>query len=164
MADSMVPLNLRDLAFDIAELLHAYVHTLDDGKYEQWPDFFTDDALYKIIARDNYERGLPLATLFCQGQGMMRDRVHAIRDALVYAPHYLRHVVSAVRIVGRDGDCFRAETNYVVFSTRQDEETQVFNSGKYLDEIVYADGRPRFKSKLVVYDSLVIPSLLVIPL
>jgi anthranilate 1,2-dioxygenase small subunit len=160
----MRPVNLRDAAFDAAELLHSYVHALDDGQYERWPDFFTDDALYKIVARDNYERDLPLATLFCQGKGMMKDRVTAIRDALVYAPNYLRHVVSAVRVTDLDGDCFRAEANYVVFSTRHDEETRVFNAGKYLDEIVYVDGKAKFKNKLVVYDSLVIPSLLVIPL
>jgi len=157
-------LNLRDVTFDATQLLHAYVHALDDGKYEQWPDFFTDRALYKVIARDNYERELPLATMFCDGKGMMKDRITAIRDALIYAPNYLRHLVSALRIIDRDGDCFRAEANYVVFSTQYNEETKVFNSGKYLDEIVYVDGRTRFKSKLVIYDSLVIPSLLVIPL
>jgi anthranilate 1,2-dioxygenase small subunit len=40
------------------------------------------------VARDNYERPLPLATMFCQGKGMVRDRVIAIREALIYAPNY----------------------------------------------------------------------------
>jgi anthranilate 1,2-dioxygenase small subunit len=152
------------MTFVAAELLHAYVHALDNGEYERWPDFFTEDALYKIVARDNYERDLPLATLFCRGKGMMRDRVIAIREALVYSHSYLRHMVSAVRVIDGDGGGFAAESNYVVFSTAHDEETRVFNAGKYIDEIVYADGRAKFQKKLVVYDSLLISSLLVIPL
>jgi 3-phenylpropionate/cinnamic acid dioxygenase small subunit len=152
------------MTFVAAELLQAYVHALDNGEYERWPDFFTEDALYKIVARDNYERDLLLATLFCRGQGMMRDRVIAIREALVYSPNYLRHMVSAVRVIDGDGGRFAAESNYVVFSTAHDEETKVFNAGKYIDEIVYADGRAKFQKKLVVYDSLLIPSLLVIPI
>jgi 3-phenylpropionate/cinnamic acid dioxygenase small subunit len=79
---------LREMTWDAAELVHAYVHALDNGEYERWVDFFTEDALYKIVARDNYERSLPLATMFCQGKGMVRDRVIAIREALIYAPNY----------------------------------------------------------------------------
>lgn len=152
------------MTFAAAELLHAYVHTLDNGDYERWPDFFTDDALYKIVARDNFERDLPLATLFCNGKGMMRDRVIAIREALVYAPNYLRHIVSAVRVTDGEGSRIAAESNYVVFSTAHDEESKVFNTGKYIDEIVWIDGQAKFQKKLVVYDSLLIPSLLVIPI
>ena len=152
------------MTWDATELIHAYVHALDNGEYERWVDFFTDDALYKIVARDNHERALPLATMFCQGKGMMRDRVIAIREALVYAPNYLRHVVSAVRVTDADGERFAAEANYVVFSTAYNDETKVFNAGKYVDEIVYIAGQPKFKRKLVVYDSLRIPSLLAIPL
>lgn len=152
------------MTFAATELLHAYVHALDNGEYERWPDFFTDDALYKIVARDNFERDLPLATLFCNGKGMMRDRVLAIREALVYSPNYLRHIVSAVRVTAGDSTRIAVEANYAVFSTAQDEETRVFNTGKYIDEIVWVDGAPKFEKKLVVYDSLLIPSLLVIPI
>lgn len=156
--------DLREVRFDATELLHDYVHALDDGRYEEWVDFFTDTATYRIVARDNFEQNLPLSTMFCDGQGMMRDRVRAIREALVYAPNYLRHIVSAIRITGHEEDRYRAEANYVVFSTAHDQETRVFNTGKYFDEIVYLNGRAKLAKKLVVYDSLIIPGLLAIPL
>jgi anthranilate 1,2-dioxygenase small subunit len=157
-------LDLRQVKYDATELLHDYVHALDDGRYEDWIDFFTDSANYRIVARDNFEQNLPLSTMFCEGQGMMRDRVTAIREALVFAPNYLRHVVSALRITGHADDRHRVEANYVVFSTAHDQETRVFNAGKYFDEIVYVDGQAKYASKLVVYDSLIIPGLLAIPL
>ena len=157
-------MNLKDVTFEVQGLLHAYVQTLDDEKYEEWPDFFTDGALYKIIARDNYERNLPLATLFCDGKAMMRDRVVAIRQAIVYPRSFLRHLVSAVTVARQEDDRYLVQSNYVVFSTLYNGATKVFNAGKYLDEVVFVDGRPKFKKKVVVYDTLQIPSLLVIPI
>jgi len=56
------------------------------------------------------------------------------------------------------------QANYVVFQTLLDEETKVFNVGKYKSKIVFADGRPKFQEKLVIYDSLQIPGMLVIPI
>ena len=157
-------LSAREVAYDATELLHAYVHALDDQRYEDWVDYFTDNATYRVMARDNFEQDLPLSTMFCDGKGMMRDRVTALREALVYAPNYLRHVVSAIQVTGSENDRYRVEANYVVFSTARDQETKVFNVGKYFDEIVYVNGRPKLAKKLVVYDSLIIPGLLAIPL
>lgn len=157
-------MNLRDATFEAEQLLRAYVQVLDDENYEQWPDFFTDGALYKIIARDNYERDLPLATLFCEGKAMMQDRVVAIRQATLFPRAFLRHLVSTVRVTGREEERYLIQSNYVVFSTLYNEETKVFNAGKYLDEVVFVGGRAKFKKKIVVYDTLQIPSLLVIPI
>ena len=100
----------------------------------------------------------------CVGQGMMRDRVIAIRKASVYSPRFLRHLVSSVRVVSQEDDCFLAESNYVVFQTLQDQETKVFNAGRYVDRVVFDGGKLRFREKTVIYDTLQIPGLLVIPI
>jgi len=158
------PPDLRDVKFAADDLTNAYVQALDDGRYEEWPEFFTDDALYKVVARDNFERRLPLATMFCDGKAMMKDRVVAVREACIYAPNYLRHVVSAARVTPLEHGAYAVQSNYVVFSTAHNEETKVFNAGRYMDEVVLHDGAARFRKKIVVYDTLQIPSLLVIPL
>lgn len=157
-------MNPRDMFFEIQELLHAYVEALDEQKYEEWPEFFTDDARYQIMARDNFERNLPLATLACDGKAMMKDRVIAIREACVYPPTYLRHLVSAVRVSGMQAESYLAQSSYAVLSTAYNEETRVFNTGRYMDEVVFVDGKAKFKKKVVVYDTLQIPGLLVIPI
>ena len=43
-------------------------------------EFFTDDAIYRIIPRENFEHGLPIATLHCESKGYLQDRVVAIRQ------------------------------------------------------------------------------------
>ncbi len=157
-------MNLRDVTFEAQNLIHAYAQTLDDGNYEQWPEFFTDAAIYQVVARDNFERNLPLATMFCDGKGMMKDRVAAIRGACVYAPNYLRHLVSGTKVLGRIDEAYQVQSSYAVLTTPYNEETKVFNTGRYLDEVVFVNGSAKFRKKVVVYDTLQIPSLLVIPL
>ena len=146
------------------ELISAYVHCLDNDRIEEWPEFFTEDGVYKIVGRDNVERNLPIATMSCHGKGMMKDRVNAIRNASVYSPRYLRHLVGSVQVVERQDDCHLVQANFVVFQTLQDEETKVFMAGKYQSKIVFIDSRVKFQEKIVIYDSPQIPGLLVIPL
>src|SRR5512143_4130136 len=92
----------RDLRFEIDDLYAEYVECLDDGEPERWPEFFTDECVYKIIPRENFERGLPLALMLCESKGMCQDRVEALRHASVYAPRALRHIVTNIRIKGEE--------------------------------------------------------------
>jgi anthranilate 1,2-dioxygenase small subunit len=156
--------NLRDLRFEFEELLTSYVECLDEDRLEEWPEFFSENGIYKLIARENVEQGFPLATIFCDSRAMMMDRVTAIRKALFYSPRYLRHLTSNLKILGEEDGAWIAQANYLVLQTLQDEETKVFNTGKYVDKIVLEGGRYRFKEKIVVYDTVQIPSLIVIPI
>jgi anthranilate 1,2-dioxygenase small subunit len=155
---------VQNIKSEAEDLISAYVQCLDDERFEAWPDFFLENGVYKILARENVERNLPIATMSCTSQGMMKDRVVAIRNASAFSPRYLRRMVSNVRILGQEGDCHVIQANYVVFQTLQDEETKVFNVGKYKSKIVFDGGCPKFQEKLVIYDSLQIPGMLVIPI
>jgi anthranilate 1,2-dioxygenase small subunit len=154
----------RIIKLEAAELLDEYVQCLDDDRLEEWPEFFIETGVYKIVSRENVERNLPIATMLCTSKGMMKDRVVAIRKASVYSPRYLRHLVSNVRVAGAEGAAHNIKANYVVFQTLQDQETKVFNVGRYRAKIVLAEGRAKFSELVVIYDSLQIPGLLVIPI
>jgi len=157
-------MNLKDLRFEVEEVYYDYVECIDDGELERWPDFFTDECLYKIIPRENFERNLPLATMLCESKGMLKDRVVAIRQTSMYAPRALRHLISNIRIKGQEDGFIRVQANYVVLQTLIDDETRVFNAGKYLDKLVREDGRLKFKEKLCVFDSVLIPASLIYPI
>ena len=156
--------NLRELRFEFEELLTDYTQCLDEGRLEEWPEFFTERGVYKIIGRENVEQERPLATMFCDSRTMMKDRVTAIRKALFFSPRYLRHLTSNLKIVGQEGAAWLAQANCVVLQTLQDEETKVFIAGKYVDKIVFENGGYKFREKIVVYDTLQIPSMIVIPI
>jgi salicylate 5-hydroxylase small subunit len=156
-----VPIELR---LEIADLLQAYGAALDNDELDRWPQFFTDDCFYQVIPRDNYDRGLPLALIRCESKGMLEDRVYAIRETLMYEPRYVRHLISGVRVTGRDHHGIMAEANYAVFETPLNEMTRVFNVGRYLDRIVREDGALKFAEKHCVFDSLLVPNSIVIPI
>lgn len=154
----------RDLRLELEELYADYVACLDQERFEDWPEFFTDDAVYRIIPRENFERGLPIATLHAESKGYLKDRVVAIRQTAVYAPRYIRRLVSNIRILGWQKEWLEVQANYAAFETLRDELTRVFSVGRCHDKLVVVDGGLKFKEKLVIFDSELIPNSLVYPL
>lgn len=148
----------------ISDLIIDYAHAIDDDRLESWADFFTDDCSYRIINRENHEKGRVIGIMDCSSKGMLQDRILALREANVFEPHTYRHIISAPRVTGQNGDVFSAETSFLVVRIMQEGEMAVFCAGKYVDEIEMTGGTARFKSRIVVCDSNRIDTLIVIPI
>lgn len=161
-------MNSREIRDAIEDLQGAYVHCIDDDRLEEWPAFFTERCVYKVIPRENADQNLPIALMYCDSRGMLQDRVVAHRAANLYAPHYYRHMISAIRILSQDRGEITAQTNYTVFRTMADPihygETEIYSVGKYVDRIVFEEDTARFQEKIVIVDTGKIQSLLVTPL
>lgn len=146
-------------------LLHAeYAAAVDGGHWDSWPEFFTDECIYKIQPRENYERGFPLATLSFESKGMLRDRVYSIKETLFHDPYYQRHIVSAPRVLSVAGEELTCEANYAVFRTKPNGLSSVFNVGRYLDIVRRTPQGLKFASRLCIYDSEMIPNSIIYPL
>ena len=46
----------EDLIARLRDFYDDYYETLDDVRLEEWPSFFTEDCLYRVIPRENFER------------------------------------------------------------------------------------------------------------
>jgi len=149
---------------ELEELYAEYVAALDKERFEDWTGFFTDDCLYRIVPRENADRGLPIAVMHCESKGYLLDRVLAIRKTAVYAPRYIRRMMSNVRVLGWKDDLLAVRARYAAFETLRDELTRVFSVGEHRDRIAVVDGRLRFREKLVVFDSELVPNSLIYPL
>jgi salicylate 5-hydroxylase small subunit len=147
----------------IDELYARYAAVLDDADFESWPDFFTEDATYTVIARENVDRGLPLATLSFESRGMLRDRVYAVTQTLFHEPYYQRHLISGI-LARREGDGFAVRANYCVVRTKTGALSDVYSVGRYDDLVVDEGGELRFARKTVIFDSELIPNSLIYPL
>jgi hypothetical protein len=88
-----------NLSFDdylaLSQLYGDYAIAVDSGRWDLWPEFFTDDCVYRLQPRENFERGFPLATLSFTSKGMLKDRVYGIRETLFHDPYYQRHIVGS---------------------------------------------------------------------
>ncbi len=148
---------------DMSQLLASYAAIVDAGDWDAWCEMFVDDCIYKLIPRENFERGLPLATMDFESKGMLKDRAYAIRETLFHDPYYQRHLVGAPRVLEVQPDRIVCESNYAVFRTKLSELTTVFNVGRYLDTVVRSDNGWKFASKLCIYDSEMIPNSIIYP-
>ena len=168
-AERRVEAGAGDVRREVEDLVARHAELIDEDRLEEWPELFTEQCVYKIIARENVDRDLPIAAIFCDSRKMLVDRVVSLRQANIYPTHHYRHILSTTQIDGPEaGDkagVIRARTNYVVFQTRNNGETSIYNAGRYLDEIVRGeDGALRFKSKLAVFDTNRIDTLMVRPI
>ena len=148
----------------IEDFLLDYAHRIDDGDLQGWPGFFTEDGTYKIVTRQNFEAGLPLGILFCQGRGMMADRILALETANIYEPHTYCHLLGRPSLSAEPDGRYKARTNFSVIRTMQDGGSRIFATGKYLDVIALDSGRPLLAERLVVLESRRVDILLVYPL
>ena len=148
----------------LVQLHTTYAATVDAGDWDGWCEFFTEDCVYRLIPRENHERGLPLATLSFESKGMLKDRAYAIRETLFHDPYYQRHVVGAPRLLRLEAERIECESNYAVFRTKLSELTTVFNVGRYLDTVVRTEQGLKFASRVCVYDSEMIPNSIIYPI
>lgn len=166
-ADFMQGAEIDDLSLRarVADFLLDYAHAIDDGDLQAWPGFFTEDARYKIACRENVDAGLPMGVMYCEGVGMMRDRVMALETANIYEPHTYCHNLGRTRMRRAPDGSIHARTNVTVVRTMQEGRMDTFAVGKYLDRIVEQPGDGlRFADRLVVLESRRIDILLVFPL
>jgi anthranilate 1,2-dioxygenase small subunit len=148
----------------IESFLADYAYRLDDERIDDWPSFFTQDALYQITTRENFEAGYPIGIMLCKGKGMMEDRVLALKTANVFEPHTYCHITGRPDLKEESPGTLTSRSNFIVYRTMEDGEAELFATGKYLDRIVMESGEPKFAERKAILDSRRIDVLLVFPI
>jgi len=152
------------LRFEVEDLYASYAAVLDEGRFDQWPDFFTEECVYKIIPRENFDAGRGLATLAFESKNMLKDRVRGVVDTLFHAPYYQRHIVSSMRMSAQNNGEVRVRANFLVIRTKRDELSDILSVGRYQDCIVRVGDSLVFREKLCIFDSELIPNSLIYPI
>ena len=149
----------------VIEALHMrYIRAIDDDQLEEWPGLFTENCLYKIVTRENYEQGLPLAVMECRSRGMLQDRVTGYRRINVFEPQRYSHQISGLTVESVDERTVKCRSNYLVVRTMIDGAMSLFSAGIYLDKVVIEPDGALFEERIVIPDSRRIETLLVLPL
>jgi salicylate 5-hydroxylase small subunit len=147
----------------LTQLYADYASAVDSGNWNLWPEFFTEQCVYRLQPRENFERGFPLATLSFESKGMLKDRIYGVQETLFHDPYYQRHIVGAPLVHKVEDGRIYSEANYVVIRTKLNQLSTVFNAGRYVDEIVSTPNGLKFASRLAIYDSEMIPNSIIYP-
>jgi salicylate 5-hydroxylase small subunit len=148
----------------LVALYSDYASAIDNNEWDKWPEFFTEECVYKVQPRENFDRGYPLATLSFESRGMLKDRIYGMTETIFHDPYYQRHVVGTPRVLHVDPERIQSEANYAVFRTKPDEISTVFNVGRYIDTIRRTDAGLKFESRVCVFDSEMIANSLIYPI
>jgi salicylate 5-hydroxylase small subunit len=170
---------LQSLEWEINRLNALYARALDERRFDLWPDFFIPEGRYTVRSRENHERGLPLALIDLESQGMMKDRIYGVTQTIFHAPYYTRHVVSSTLVIGSaptsslsppvqsttlGPTLWVSSTSYAVFRTKPTQTSEVFNVGQYLDHWTSTDSGLKLVSRLCVYDSEMVLNSFIYPI
>lgn len=140
-----------------------YLEALDDVRLEEWPGFFTQDCLYRIIPRENWERGRTLSTMQAESRGMLQDRVTGLLRTQMYAPRIYRRFLSGLRVQARTAEGTRVRQNVLVVQTLLDQPSEIVLCGMSIDLVVHDEERLRFRERVVVMDGEMMRNSLIFP-
>ena len=145
----------------VYDLFAEYGALIDMAKFDEWLDLFAEECRYQIVPRENFDRGLPAALVFCDSRAMLEDRIRALREANKYNIHTDRHVIGLPRVF-EDG--LALEAPFAVFQTDQEGGTRLFATGLYRDRLEILGRGLKIRDKLVLLDTFAVPTLLATPL
>src|SRR5262245_52088734 len=143
----------------------AYAATLDEHRLMEWVEMFTDDALYVVTSRENFERNLPVGLIYCENKGMIRDRAFALKETAMFAPRYLRHMISNLSVDAPASDgTIVARANYAVLQVLFDRpDATLHQVGSYHDKFRRTSGGLKLAERRCIYDNLLVPNALCLP-
>jgi len=146
------------------EDFHAeYCAVLDGGDLEQWPEFFTEDCLYRVTEYENAVHGLPVGLVYAEGRNMLRDRAIAISRTQMFAPRQMLHFVTNVRILNVTDEEIVAQSNYMLMQTLVEGATTLHQAGRLFDRFVRNGTELLLKERQAIYDTAMIANDLAYP-
>lgn len=148
----------------VEDLIAAYTAAIDEGRLEDWPNFFVEAGRYSILTRDDFDQGLPFGVISATSKAMLLDRVTALRQANIYEPHGYRHVVGPIRVIDSDGRIANVRSNFMIARIMKDGATMLFATGEYRDRVDVTSEPFMFVERIVLTDSHKFDTLLALPL
>lgn len=129
-----------------------YAAVLDAGDLEGWVALFTEDATYKVMTKDNYDKGYYVG-LMDDTKARMRDRVSVLRQYYHLEPVTYRHLWTPISLELQADEAVAATVHFAVFTTRQGCLPELLAVGRYFDLLRYVANAWQFQRRLVVLDN-----------
>ena len=156
---------------EIEELLYREAELLDERRFEDWLDLFTEDARYFMPMRRNVPAEEPAREFtregmdvnwFDEGKDTLTRRVKQIRTGVHWAeqpPSRICHMVSNVQLLdasdGPSPDEVAVKSRFLIYRNRVETETDIL-VGKREDLLRRVDGAWRIARRKIILDQSVL--------
>jgi 3-phenylpropionate/cinnamic acid dioxygenase small subunit len=155
---------MRDftLELEVQALYTECATALDERAFERFLACFAGECAYSIHAKENVDRGWPIALVSCPSRALLVDRVAAIQKSSFVIPRVQRRLVSSVRLVSATE--LRSQASFAVFETFEGEATTFFVAGRFEDTLRREAGELKLAARKCILDSSIVPNSLPFPL
>ena len=157
---------------EIEEFLYREAELLDERRYEEWLDLFTEDTHYfmpmrRNVPRDELEREFTRAgtdvNWFDEGKDTLRRRVKQILTGVHWAeepPSRICHMISNVQLLptssaGPPPAEVGVKSRFLIYRNRVETETDLL-VGKREDLLRQVDGQWRIARRKIILDQSVL--------
>jgi 3-phenylpropionate/cinnamic acid dioxygenase small subunit len=156
-----------ELQIEVERLYSTEAFLLDERRFAEWLDLFTEDATYAVSVREAVQlreegsalRPYPEVPLVADDHAFTTVRVKRLETRLAHAeqpPSLTRHLVTNVLIHGGGGDELRASSHFQVYQHRPGMAEHVYY-GKREDTLRRVDGQWRIAARRVALDTSLLP-------
>ena len=151
------------------ELMQFYIREawlLDERKFGEWLDLFTDDVLYFMPRRKNVRRRESDREVTSRGDlALIEDdkrylqmRVARLESGMAWAedpPSRTRHLIGNLVVESWDSGVVRAKTAFLVYRSHLETDQQLF-AGSREDVLRQIDGAWKVARRTIVLDANVL--------
>jgi len=140
----------------IEDLLVRYARLLDERRFPEWIELFTDDASYSAITRENLQdKGLLLFK--DDGREALKERAAFVMGYYQAARFRTLHTVSNIEIGPSSRDETACSSYFVIYRSPWNGPPELHACGEYRDRLVMIGGGWKFRERLVIVDNGALP-------
>ncbi len=145
-----------ELQQQIERALFNYARTIDEQRFRDWVELFTEDGVYSVMTQENQQdQGLYL--VMDEGREALKERA-AYALGFWQAPRgKMLHTISNIDVEPRSGGEVSVRSYLVAYRTEAAGDTQLHCCGTADDVLVLQGGRWLFKRRAVVVDNGILP-------
>jgi salicylate 5-hydroxylase small subunit len=161
LASDAIEIQLRKQA--VREHLYRACDALDSFDCQTWANCFTDDCRYRMVPRDNYDRGLPLCLIDDDRAGLLQ-RVKLITELWQYQPFRETRLLSNVIVTSASETTATAKSNIAVVRTTLEGDSSLHMVARIEDSLVNLGGQGwKIRERLVILESFKVHNNIILP-
>jgi 3-phenylpropionate/cinnamic acid dioxygenase small subunit len=151
------------LTHEVTEFLYKEADLLDQRRFDEWLELFTEDTHYWMPMRQNIPLGqehrentsdVDGISWFDEGKTTLKSRVEQIKTGLHWAEEPLSrvcHLVSNVRVLKKAATEINVGSRMLVYRNRLQDETDFF-VGRREDLLRKVEGKWKIANRKIILD------------
>ena len=153
---------------EVEEFLYQEAELLDERRFHEWLELFTEDAHYWMPTRESRltgpeeiagELSKPGGNFFFDDTkktlGIRVERFYTGSAWAETPPSRTRHLISNIRIRPGSGSEIEVRSNFLVYRTRLEHDLDIF-VGTRTDILQRVDGQLKIRSRTVILDQAIL--------